>query len=96
MLFRSLFDEIANAVPEGVNLTDVVQAGQRIELRGIAQSSTRVSALMRNIDGSKWLKDPSLDVVETVAAGVDKNSKFKLFAQQIPMASSEESAEVAK
>jgi type IV pilus assembly protein PilN len=91
-----LFDEIANAVPEGVNLTDVVQAGQRIELRGIAQSSTRVSALMRNIDGSKWLKDPSLDVVETVAAGVDKNSKFKLFAQQIPMASSEESAEVAK
>jgi type IV pilus assembly protein PilN len=91
-----LFDEIANAVPEGVNLTDVVQAGQRIELRGIAQSSTRVSALMRNIDGSKWLKDPSLDVVETVAAGVDKNSKFKLFAQQIPMASSEESPEVAK
>ena len=91
-----LFDEIVKAVPEGVNLTDIAQAGPRIELRGVAQSSTRVSALMRNIDGSQWLKDPSLDVVETVAAGVDKNSKFKLFAQQIPRASSEEGQEGAK
>src|SRR5512143_1783023 len=72
-----LFDEIVKAVPEGVSLTDVVQQGARIELRGIAQSSTRVSALMRNIDSSQWMKDPSLDVVETVAAGTDKNSKFK-------------------
>ena len=32
------------------------------------QSSTRVSALMRNIDGSEWLRDPGLDVVETVTA----------------------------
>lgn len=91
-----LFDEIVKAVPEGVSLTDVAQAGQRVEMRGVAQSSTRVSALMRNIDSSKWLKDPSLDVVETVAAGADKNSKFKLFAQQIPMVSSEEGQEAAK
>jgi type IV pilus assembly protein PilN len=91
-----LFDEIVNAIPEGVNLTDVAQTGQRVELRGVAQSSTRVSALMRNIDGSHWLKDPILDVVETVAAGVDKNSKFKLFAQQIPMTTSEEGQEAPK
>ena len=91
-----LFDEIVKVVPEGVNLTDVAQAGQRVELRGVAQSSTRVSALMRNIDGSQWMKDPSLDIVESVTAGVDKNSKFKLFAQQVPMAGSEEAQEAAK
>jgi type IV pilus assembly protein PilN len=91
-----LFDEIVKAVPEGVNLTDIAQSGQRVELRGVAQSSTRVSALMRNIDGSKWMKDPSLDVVETVTAGVDKNSKFKLFAQQIPMTGSEVGQEAQK
>ena len=91
-----LFDEIVKAVPEGVDLTDIAQTGQRIELRGVAQSSTRVSALMRNIDGSQWLKDPSLDIVESVTAGVDKNSKFKLFAQQIPMTTSEEGQEAAK
>ncbi|MEO8463978.1 MAG: PilN domain-containing protein [Gammaproteobacteria bacterium] len=93
-----LFDEIVNVVPEGVDLTDIGQAGARIELRGVAQSSTRVSALMRNIDGSKWMKDPSLDIVESVAAaaGADKSSKFKLFAQQIPMVTSEEGQEAAK
>jgi type IV pilus assembly protein PilN len=47
-----LFDEIVKAVPEGVHLTEVKQTGNRIELQGMAQSSTRVSTLMRNIDSS--------------------------------------------
>jgi type IV pilus assembly protein PilN len=81
-----LFDEIVNALPEGVNLTEVAQQGGRIELRGAAQSSTRVSALMRNIDNSDWLRDPGLDVVETVTSGVDRNSQFRLFAQQVSTA----------
>lgn len=81
-----LFDELVNAMPEGVNLLEVVQVGNRIELRGAAQSSTRVSALMRNISESEWLKDPGLDIVEAVAAGVDRNSQFKVFAQQVSTA----------
>ena len=64
-----LFDEIVKAVPEGVHLTEVKQTGNRIELQGMAQSSTRVSTLMRNIDWSDWLSDPGLDVVQTVAGG---------------------------
>jgi type IV pilus assembly protein PilN len=78
-----LFDELVNAIPEGVNLTGVVQNGSRIELTGEAQSSTRVSALMRNIDSSEWLQSPTLDVVSTRTSGVDRNSEFKLFAQQV-------------
>jgi type IV pilus assembly protein PilN len=84
-----LFDELVNAIPEGVNLTGVVQNGSRIELNGEAQSSTRVSALMRNIDGSEWLRDPTLDVVQTQASGVDRNSQFKLFAQQVSVGAPE-------
>jgi len=81
-----LFDELVDAIPEGVNLTEVVQRGNRVELRGSAQSSTRVSALMRNIDGSEHLRDPGLDVVETVTSGADRNAQFKLFASQISIA----------
>jgi type IV pilus assembly protein PilN len=81
-----LFDELVTAIPEGVNLTEVVQQGTRVELRGSAQSSTRVSALMRNIDNSEYLRDPGLDVVETVTSGVDRNAQFRLFAQQVSMA----------
>jgi type IV pilus assembly protein PilN len=80
-----LFDELVNAVPEGVHFTEVKQTNARIELIGQAQSSTRVSTLMRNIDGSEFLSEPGLDVVETTASGPDRNSTFKLFAQQVSM-----------
>ena len=84
-----LFDELVTAIPEGTNLVEVVQAGDRVELRGVAQSSTRVSALMRNIDDSDWLRNPGLDIVEAVTAGVDRNSQFKVFAQQVSTATPE-------
>ena len=44
-----LFDEISRQLPEGVYLTGMKQTGSRVEIRGVAQSSTRVSALMRQI-----------------------------------------------
>jgi type IV pilus assembly protein PilN len=85
-----LFDELVEAIPEGVNLMEVVQQGDRIELRGTAQSSTRVSTLMRNIDASEWLRNPGLDVVETTANGPGRSSQFKVFAQQVSMAASQD------
>jgi type IV pilus assembly protein PilN len=88
-----LFDEIAKAIPEGVHLTEVTQQNNRIELRGAAQSSTRVSALMRNIDSSEYLSDPGLDVVETVTTGPERASQFKMFAQQVPMAEKDPAAQ---
>jgi type IV pilus assembly protein PilN len=82
-----LFDEIVNAIPEGVYLTEVVQQGSRIELTGSAQSSTRVSALMRNIDDSEWLRQPGLEGVDFVNAGTERNAQFKVFAEQVSMVS---------
>jgi type IV pilus assembly protein PilN len=81
-----LFDELVETLPEGVHLTQVRQTNARIEVKGEAQSSTRVSALMRNIDGSDWLRDPGLDVVQTVDSGPSRNAQFTIFAQQVPMA----------
>ena len=77
-----LFDELVETLPEGVHLTEVRQSNRRIELKGRAQSSTRVSSLMRNIDDSEWLRDPGLDVVQTVESG---NAQFTIFAQQVSM-----------
>ncbi|HEX7081209.1 MAG TPA: PilN domain-containing protein [Gammaproteobacteria bacterium] len=81
-----LFDELVNTLPEGVHLTEVRQTGSRIEIKGEAQSSTRVSALMRNIDESEWLRNPGLDVVQTVDSGPSRNARFTIFAEQVPMA----------
>ena len=78
-----VFDELVSALPEGVHLTEIRQTDNRIELKGAAQSSTRVSALMRNIDSSDWLRDPGLDVVETTEDGPARNANFTIFAQQV-------------
>ncbi len=77
-----VFDEIVRVLPEGVYLTLLRQNGPRIEVRGVAQSSTRVSAFMRNIDNSQWLADPSLQIVETKGADQSRGAEFTLFANQ--------------
>ncbi|HET8699954.1 MAG TPA: PilN domain-containing protein [Gammaproteobacteria bacterium] len=81
-----LFDELVNAMPEGVNLTSVTQANNRIDMSGSAQSSSRVSALMRNIEASPWLADPHLDGISGAAPNAARGSQFqfKLYAQQVP------------
>jgi type IV pilus assembly protein PilN len=84
-----VFDEIVRQLPEGVYLTSVKQQDKRLKFEGVAQSSTRVSAFMRNLDGSEWLRNPELEVVET-KTGQAVGSSFTLFADQVSNAGSEE------
>jgi type IV pilus assembly protein PilN len=91
-----IFDEIVRTLPEGVYLTYLKQSGTRIEIRGVAQSSTRVSAFMRNIDNSQWLADPSLQVVETKGRDAGHGADFTLFASQRSQVPPEGEAEAGK
>ncbi len=77
-----VFDEIVRILPEGVYLTYLKQSGEKFEFRGVAQSSTRVSTLMRNIEASEWLADPSLQIVETRGRDAAVGASFTLFAKQ--------------
>jgi type IV pilus assembly protein PilN len=77
-----VFDEIVRVLPEGVFLTTLKQTGPKIEMRGVAQSSTRVSAFMRNIDNSQWLADPQLRIVETKGNDATRGAEFTLYANQ--------------
>jgi hypothetical protein len=40
---------------------------------------------MRNVNSSEWLRDPQLQVVQTVENGPARNAEFTVFAQQISM-----------
>ena len=80
-----VFDEIVRTLPEGVYLTSVKQNGMRLKFEGIAQSSTRVSSFMRNLDGSQWLRNPGLEVVQTTK-GSGPGSSFTLTADQVTLA----------
>jgi type IV pilus assembly protein PilN len=77
-----VFDEIVRTLPDGVYLTSVKQSETRLKFEGIAQSSTRVSTFMRNIDSSEWLKNPELEVVES-KKGDSFGSSFVLDAEQV-------------
>ncbi|HMK86252.1 MAG TPA: PilN domain-containing protein [Steroidobacteraceae bacterium] len=77
------FDELVHIVPDGVYLTSLKQNGNKLEMHGVAQSSTRVSTFMRNIDSSSWMDNPELQVVETSKDSPQGGSSFTLFANTV-------------
>jgi type IV pilus assembly protein PilN len=81
-----LFDELGRTIPEGVYLTDLVQSDRSLTVNGIAQSNARVSAYMRNLESSSWLKSPLLNVIESRVENRDakkeRQSRFTLQIKQ--------------
>ena len=90
-----VFDEIVRTLPEGVYLTGVKQTDKRLKFDGVAQSSTRVSSFMRNLDGSQWLRNPELEVVQTSKAS-GPGSSFTLTADQVTTAAPGDGAAKSK
>ena len=86
-----VFDEIVRTLPEGVYLTSVKQNATKLKFDGVAQSSTRVSSFMRNIDSSDWLKNPELEVVQTSKSGTS-GSSFTLTADEVSLTSQPDDA----
>ncbi len=61
-----LFNEIAQQLPEGSYLQSIKQDGRSVLLSGAAQSSERVSELLRNLmHNTEWVGQPEL--IEVVA-----------------------------
>jgi type IV pilus assembly protein PilN len=95
-----VFDQLVRTLPDGVSLTSVKQSQARLEIKGVAESNTRVSAFMRNIDKSGWLKEPDLEVVEVKSTGKGgkpeadgpRASEFTVFANQVSSLKEEEEA----
>ncbi len=63
-----LLDQLVRLLPEGVYLKSIDQNGDMVHLQGYAQSSARVSTLMRNLDSSPWLANATL--IEVKAANI--------------------------
>lgn len=78
-----LFDEVVEAMPEGVFLTRMAQTGNNVVVEGRAQSNARVSALMRAIQASPWITEPQLLLIENKDQTGTGLSHFRLgFRQQ--------------
>lgn len=90
-----VFDELVRTLPDGAYLTAVKQNNARLKIEGVAQSSTRVSTFMRNIDSSQWLRNPELDIVET-KPNQPLGANFTLFADQVSTAADDAAKEKGK
>ena len=95
-----LFDQMARIMPEGVYLTEFTQNGRNLLFKGVAESSTRVSALMRNIAASPTMADPRLQVVQSgqqqrgeAVRGPGRRAEFTLAARQAGGAEDEQEEE---
>jgi type IV pilus assembly protein PilN len=84
-----VFDEIVRTLPDGVYLTGVKQTATKLKFEGVAQSSTRVSSFMRNIDSSDWLKNPELEVVQA-SSKAGSGSSFTLTADEVQNAAQDD------
>ena len=80
-----MFDELTKTVPDGVFINKLVQSGRNLTLNGVAQSNARVSAYMRRLEGSSWLKAPELNIIE--AKGRDKNRSANNFILKVQQTS---------
>lgn len=72
------FDEIVNTLPDGIYLNSIKQSGSNVTIEGVAESSGRVSAYMKNLDSSPWFKSPKLVVIRTGEKNRQRNSDFTL------------------
>ncbi|MDR2127478.1 MAG: PilN domain-containing protein [Burkholderiaceae bacterium] len=65
-----LMNDAVRQLPEGIFLNGIRQEGRNVLFTGVAQSSERVSELLRNLSRrSEWLKNPEL--IEIVASDME-------------------------
>ena len=77
-----LFEEISNAVPDGVYLTSVRQEAEKLTVKGQALSQARVSAFSRRLESSEWLKNAVPDEINSAQSGSNRISYLTLRVEQ--------------
>ena len=76
-----LFDQLVRTIPEGVRLTALQQQGERLTLSGMADSNAKVSAYMRNLAASGWLRSPELEITEITDRTGGERYRFTVYVR---------------
>jgi len=78
-----VFDGLVRTVPNGLYLVEFGRQGNRLTIAGRAESNSRVSKFMRNIESSDWLTAPALSLIQAEKGyGADSNG-FTLQATEV-------------
>ena len=80
-----VFDELRRITPEGIYLTDFIQHGKLLTIKGRLTANSEASALMDAIEESDWLMldGTGFDEIDGRARSEkEKDSKFVILAKQ--------------
>jgi len=77
-----LFDEMVRRLPDGVYLESMAQKGNNLTMKGVAESNTRVSELVRNIEASEWMTAPRIDVIKRNTSSALQTNNFTVQLKQ--------------
>lgn len=70
-----MLNELVKLAPEGLYLTIVKQDGQRISIKGYAQSHAVVGEFVGSLNKSKWISKP--EIVQNKATDIGKGKDVK-------------------
>lgn len=73
-----VFDDLVSKLPDGVFYDTISKRDNKLTIAGKAQSNSRVSALMRNLDSSDWFGTTSLKVVDVIDQNGASVSSFSV------------------
>ncbi len=89
-----VFDQVVQTLAKGVHYKSLQSKNGQLSVAGVAESNNRISALMRNINGSDWFTQPNLKSIKEDPENSDygeQASTFDLsFVQDNPNKKSEE------
>ncbi|TNE70815.1 MAG: pilus assembly protein PilN [Gammaproteobacteria bacterium] len=77
-----VFDELVRTLPDGLFYTSLSKRGDTVSIVGMAESNSRISALMRHFDDSGWFADPSLSNVSAAGSKRSGYSQFNMSVKQ--------------
>lgn len=69
-----VFDEIVKTLPDGVFYETLERVDNTIAIDGIAESYSRITELMRNLDDSEWFQDANLSDISAATTTDDSLS----------------------
>lgn len=82
-LIVHFFDEIVNILPHGLYLTNLQKIEEQVMIEGLTESNTYISSLMRNIETSRWLQNPTLIEIKAEEKNSQKDTVFKMSFQMV-------------
>ncbi|MFZ6802117.1 PilN domain-containing protein [Undibacterium sp. Di24W] len=70
-----MMNELVKLSPEGLYLTLIKQDGQRISIKGYAQSHAVVGSFMNELNASQWMSKPEIIQNKATVIGKDRDAK---------------------